>query len=109
VSGRGNGAGSGSGNRGRKEHFGLYVCFRGRGRCIRSDVFDEVQTVLDRFELIKDFTECVVVNTGLVFKVGQSISKLIKSIICDSLLMYYLVSKGVSMSISLIRFEAIGR
>jgi hypothetical protein len=57
--------------------------------------------------VIKDLTERVVVNTGLVFQMSQSFSKLFKSIVCDCLLMYDFVSKSMGVCISPIRLEAI--
>jgi hypothetical protein len=57
--------------------------------------------------VIKDLTERVVVNTGLVFQMSQSFSKLFKSIVCDCLLMYDFMSKSMGVCISPIRLEAI--
>jgi hypothetical protein len=75
------GAGSCSRDGRRKDCLRLNTCFGGKRRCIRIDGFEEVQAVLNCFEVVKNLTERVVVNTGSVFEAGQLVSKLIKSIV----------------------------
>jgi hypothetical protein len=101
------GAGSGSSNGGRKDCLRLNTCFGGKRRCIRIDGFEEVQAVLNCFEVVKNLTERVVVNTGLVFKAGQSSLNSTKSIVCNNLLMDDFSSKSVGVSIPLVGFEAV--
>jgi hypothetical protein len=91
----------------RKDCFGLNTCFGGKRRCIRIDGFEEVQAVLNCFEVVKNLTERVVVNAGLVFEVGQSSLNSTKSIVCNNLLMDDFSSKSVGVSIPPVGFEAV--
>jgi hypothetical protein len=50
-----------------KDCVGLYVCVGRRRRCSGGDVFDEKQTVLDFFKMVKDSVERVIVKVRPIF------------------------------------------
>jgi hypothetical protein len=52
------------------EEEGLFQFFGGLRRCNHSDVFEEDQAVLNRFEMVEDLTKCVVVDVSSVLQVG---------------------------------------